>query len=36
MNAMEHALFDALMEVMGKVWHDLDDAKTDESQADAE
>lgn len=32
MNAMEHALFDALMEVMGKVWHDLDEPKpaTDE------
>lgn len=35
MNAMEHALFDALMEVMGKVWHDLDDAKP-ETETDAE
>jgi len=32
MNAMEHALFDALMEVMGKVWHDLDETKSEESE----
>lgn len=24
MNAMENALFNALMDVMGKVWHDLE------------
>ena len=33
MNAMEHALFDVLMEAMGKVWHELDEPKTPVTEA---